>query len=78
MSSLTDVEIANTEVMTATVPDLVAGRLYTFTITAENSNGPASIDCGPVRYDIGEGLKYMTDSFPQFMFAYPIHTCTLS
>ena len=37
-----DVEIANAEVTTATVIDLVAGRLYTFTIAAENSNGSST------------------------------------
>jgi hypothetical protein len=54
MSPPVDVDIANAEVTTASVMDLVAGRLYTFTITAENSNGSASIDCGPVRHDVGE------------------------
>ena len=49
-----EVEIANTEVTTAAVMDLVAGRLYTFTITAENSNGSSSIVCDPVRHDVGE------------------------
>ena len=54
LSPPVDVEIANAEVTTATVMDLVAGRLYTFTITAENSNGSTSIDCGPVRHNVGE------------------------
>lgn len=53
MSPPIDVEITNAEVMVVTVLDLVAGRLYTFTITAENSNGSTSIDCGPVHHDIG-------------------------
>ena len=54
MSPPTDVNIADTEVTTAIVSNLVAGRRYTFTITAENSNGSTSIDCGPVRHDVGE------------------------
>ena len=51
-----DVEIANTEVKIATVMDLVAGRLYTFIIAAENSNGSSSIDCGPIRHNVGENV----------------------
>ena len=54
MSPPTDVDIANADVTTAIVSNLVAGRLYTFTITAENSNGSKSIDCGPVRHDVGK------------------------
>ena len=54
MSPPTDVDIANMEVTTATVMNLIAGRLYTFTVTVENSNGSASIDCGPVRHDVGK------------------------
>ena len=56
LSPPVDVEIANTEVMTATVMNLVAGRLYTFTIAAENSNGFSSIDCGPIRHNVGENV----------------------
>ena len=54
MSPPTDLSIASAEVTTAMVSNLVAGRRYTFTITAENSNGSTSIDCGPVRHDVGE------------------------
>ena len=54
MSPPTPVDIADTEVMTLMVPNLVAGRLYTFTITIENSNGSTSIDCGPVHHNSGK------------------------
>ena len=54
MSPPTDVDIANVEVTTAMVSNLVAGRIYTFTVTAENSNGSTSIDCGPVHHDVGK------------------------
>ena len=37
-----------------TVPDLVAGQQYTFTVTAENSNGSSSTVCEPVDHIIGE------------------------
>ena len=49
-----DVDIDNVEVTTAMVSNLVTGRLYTFTITAENSIGSTSIDCGPIRHRVGE------------------------
>ena len=65
MSSPTDVDIANIEVMRAMVSNLIAGRLYTFTITTENSNGSTSIDCGPVRHDVG---KYNVISFNWLSF----------
>ena len=47
-------DIANVDIMTATVTNLIAGRLYTFTITAENTNGSTGIDCSPVRHDVGK------------------------
>ena len=37
-----------------TLPDLVAGQQYTFTVTAENSDGPSSTVCEPVDHIIGE------------------------
>ena len=49
-----DVDIDNVEVTTAMVSNLVAGRLYTFTIIAENSIGSASIDCTPFHHHVGE------------------------
>ena len=54
MSPPTPVDIANTEIMTLMVPNLVAGRLYTFTISIENSNGSTSIDCGPAHHNSGK------------------------
>ena len=56
LSPPVDVEIANTVVTIATMIDLVAGRLYTFTISNENSNGSSSIDCGPIRHNLGENV----------------------
>ena len=37
-----------------TVPDLVVGRQYTFTITAENMTGSSSTVCEPIDHMIGE------------------------
>ena len=37
-----------------TVPDLVVGRQYTFTITAENMNGSSSTVCEAIDHMIGE------------------------
>ena len=37
-----------------TVSGLVAGEEYTFTVTAENSNGSSSTICEPVDHIIGE------------------------
>ena len=36
------------------VPNLVAGRMYTFTVTAENMNGSSRADCETVKHTIGE------------------------
>ena len=49
-----DVDIDNVEVTIAMVSNLIAGRFYTFTVTAENSIGSTSIDCGPIRHHVGE------------------------
>ena len=38
-----------------TVPGLVAGEVYTFTVMAENSNGSSSTACEPVNHIIGKG-----------------------
>ena len=54
ISPPTDVDIDNVEVITAMVSNLIAGRFYTFTITAENSIGSTSIDCGPIHHRVGE------------------------
>ena len=37
-----------------TVSGLVAGEEYTFTVTAENSNGSSSTACEPVNHIVGE------------------------
>ena len=54
MSSPTPVDVVSAEVMRVMVTNLVAGRLYTFTITSENSNGSTSIDCGPIHHNTGK------------------------
>ena len=40
--------------LSVTVSGLVAGEEYTFTVTAENSNGSSSTVCEPVNHIIGE------------------------
>ena len=47
------VVVQNDDVM-VTVPDLVVGRQYIFTITAENMNGSSSTVCEPIDHIIGE------------------------
>ena len=54
MSPPTPVDVVSAEVMRVMVANLVAGRLYTFTITSENSNGSTSIDCGPIHHNTGK------------------------
>ena len=56
---MSPIDIASVEVMKAMVSNLVAGRLYTFSISAENTIGSISIDCGPIRLETG---KYTTVS----------------
>ena len=55
-SGLSPIPIPLTSVDTTlvTIPDLKAGFEFTFNITAENSEGPSSILCGPVTYVHGE------------------------
>ena len=54
ISPPTDVDIDNVEVTTTMVSNLIAGRFYTFTVTAENSIGSTSIDCDPIHHRVGE------------------------
>ena len=68
-----DVEVANSDVMAAVVSNLVAGRLYTFTITAVNSNGSTSIDCGPVRHDVGRYHSVFAGPFILTITCMPMH-----
>ena len=42
--------------LSVTVSGLVAGEEYTFTVTAENSNGSSSTVCEPVDHIVGEPL----------------------
>ena len=56
--------------LSVTVSSLVAGEEYTFTVTAENSNGSSSTVCQPVNHIIGElssslsGIKLVNFHFP--------------
>ena len=43
--------------LSVTVSGLVAGEEYTFTVTAENSNGSSSTVCEPVNHIIGKYHK---------------------
>ena len=44
----------NQDDLMVTVSGLVAGEVYTFTVTAENRNGLSSTACEPVNHIIGE------------------------
>jgi hypothetical protein len=49
-----DVRVPNFDVTSASVTGLVAGNDYTFTVTASNTNGSTSIQCGPTSHDVGK------------------------
>ena len=63
--------------LSVTVSGLVAGEEYTFTVTAENSNGSSSTVYQPVNHIIGEpslsGIKLVNFHFP---IMYNVIRCT--
>ena len=48
------VPVQNVNVTSVEVRGLVAGFMYTFTVTAENSNGSSTVMCGSVLHAIGK------------------------
>ena len=46
--------VNNLDRNTASVPDLVVGFVYTFTVTARNDNGSATASCGSVLHAVGK------------------------
>ena len=51
------ITILSLDATSVNISDLVAGFVYTFTITAENSNGSSTVSCKPTPHQIGE-FKY--------------------
>ena len=52
-SDPTKVPVSGVDVTSVMVPNLVAGFEYTLTVTASNSNGSSSVQCGPVFHEVG-------------------------
>ena len=50
----TTVPVGNVNDVMVRVPNLVAGRMYTFTVTAKNRNGSSRAECEAVKHTIGE------------------------
>ena len=55
-SNPTEVEVRTLNDTSVVVSGLVAGRLYTFNVTAANDIGSSSSLCGPVRQTVGESV----------------------
>ena len=53
----------NTQQTEANVPRLVAGRRYTFIITAENDVGSSYIQCGPILLSVGKCISIHAQHF---------------
>ena len=51
------IAIPSLDAMSVNVSNLVAGIMYTFSITAENSNGSSTVSCKPILHLIGK-FKY--------------------
>ena len=57
------------------VPRLVAGRRYTFNITAENDVGSSYILCGPTFLSIGKSSTHVLMQLADSMSIYLVHVC---
>ena len=55
-SNPTEVQVKTLNDTSVVVSGLMAGKLYTFNVTAANDIGSSSILCGPVGHTIGESV----------------------
>ena len=56
------VAVPSVEMTEVNVPSLVAGVVYTFSVTAENEIGPSHILCGPTFLRIGKSFTTIITS----------------
>ena len=56
--NLVPVNVSNIHTTSVSIHGLTTGFKYTINITARNSNGTSSIQCGPIVHAIGERTPY--------------------